>query len=159
MNLENRVPLSDWTSTLASHRAEGFGMLMAVDRLADGVIELWLRTVASSIVVTTLPRDLSETSPTACSVWPEAEWSEREIHEMFGVKFVHPESNVPLYFAADSELFGTQPLRKDALLKYRNETPWPGAKDPTDANTSPSRRKAVPLGVDPHWNSTRSDAL
>jgi NADH:ubiquinone oxidoreductase subunit C len=92
-------------------------------------------------------------------VWSQADWYEREIHEMFGVVFSRAQSNAPLLLAADSILFNKFPLRRDVLLKSRNETEWPGTKDPADASKSPSRRKSLPVGVDPEWNPERGDAL
>lgn len=159
--MTNRV-MSDvdkWLSTVEPMQSQGFGTLMAVDRLNSQTIELWLRTSTGTHIVCAIPRDGSVEVDSLTTVWAEADWREREIHEMFGVIFRRPESNEPLIIAADSVLFDKFPLRSDVLLKSRNETPWPGTKDPADESKSPSRRKLLPVGVDAEWTSERRDAL
>ena len=153
------VAPDDWVATAEQFKADGFATLMAVDRISSQRIELWLRTQAGQEVMCSVPRDGSVLMHSLTSVWSEAGWREREIHEMFGVKFNRAESNSPLMFAQDSVLFDRYPLCRDVLLKSRNETEWPGTKDPADSSKSPSRRKSLPVGVDPEWTPERGDAL
>ncbi len=48
--------------------------------------------------------------PTACSVWPGANWMEREAYDMFGIEFEGHPDLTRLYLADD---FPGHPLRKD----------------------------------------------
>lgn len=153
------VAPADWLATAQTLKSEDFGTLMAVDRISTQRIELWLRTKAGHEVMCAVPRDGSVLMDSLTSVWNEADWREREIHEMFGVNFNRAESQKPLFFAPDSTLFHSFPLRRDVLLKSRNENEWPGTKDPADASKSPSRRKSLPVGVDPEWTPERGGAL
>jgi NADH-quinone oxidoreductase subunit C len=85
--------------------------------------------------------------PTLSSVWPGANWHERETHEMFGVIFDGHPNLVPLLLP---DGFEGHPLRKDFVLASRVAKPWPGAKEPgeSDRDTgAPSRRRMLPPGV------------
>ncbi len=58
---------------------------------------------------------------------PGADWHERETAEMLGVVFVgHPRPG-PLLLPDPPPGAPSHPLRKDAPLTRRLETPWPGA--------------------------------
>ena len=150
---------TNWLTHAAEIHTSGFVTLMAVDRPGTKVIEIWLRTADGCEAKCTIARDNSEQMQSLVSVWPDALWREREIHEMFGLEFSNPQSNQPLLFPASSPFYEKYPLRRDVLLKSRNETSWPGGKDPADATKSPSRRKSSPAGVDPEWTQDRGDAL
>jgi NADH:ubiquinone oxidoreductase subunit C len=117
---------------------------------------MWLRTNAGTVLTALVG---SEPMPSLGSVWPEATIREREIHEMFGVSFDSDDSHIPLLFGAGHPLSGTFPLLKRNLLRSRNEVAWPGTKDPADAGGSPSRRKALPVGVVPDMQSFEGDFL
>ena len=77
----------------------------------------------------TLKTDVSETAPVVdswVSVYPGADWHERECWEMFGVDFAgHPKIR-RLYLPAE---FEGHPLRKDFALIAREVKPWPGLVD------------------------------
>jgi NADH-quinone oxidoreductase subunit C len=68
----------------------------------------------------------NEDCPTAIGVWPGADWMEREVWDMFGVKFAgHPDLRRILMY----EEFQGYPLRKDypanktqPLVAYREGT-------------------------------------
>ena len=86
--------------------------------------------------------------PTLTSVWPGANWHERETFEMFGVVFDgHP--NLVSLLLPDG--FEGNPLRKDFVLASRVAKTWPGAKEPgesdRDTGGSPGRRRMLPPGV------------
>ena len=154
-----RIDSADWLNTAQSLQSEGLSTLMGLDRLSTNEFEIWMRTEQGTEIFTSIPRDGSVVVQSLCSVWPEADWREREIHEMFGIAFDRQLSHEPLLFGSSSQLFESFPLRRDQLLVSRNETPWPGTKDPADASKSPSRRKSLPVGVDPDWNAKQGDAL
>ena len=131
-----------WAEAASELAAEGFCMLMCLDRGAGAPLELWLRTNAGSVLVTTIT---DSPVPSVSHVWPEAAMKEREIHEMFGVEF--DASHSPLLFPEGHPLQGVFPLLKTRALRNRNEVAWPGTKDPSDSGSSPSRRKSLPVGV------------
>ncbi len=77
----------------------------------------------------TLKTDLDDTSPRAeswVSVYPGADWHERECWEMFGVSFDGHPSLRHIYLPSE---FEGHPLRKDFPLLARQVKPWPGLVD------------------------------
>jgi NADH-quinone oxidoreductase subunit C len=62
---------------------------------------------------------------------------------MFGIDFVGNDALDPLLLKADGAV---HPLRKDSFLAARQDTPWPGEKEPTDSGGR-SRRRLLPPGV------------
>jgi NADH-quinone oxidoreductase subunit C len=94
----------------------GFGMDMVsgVDWMAAGQMEVVYdffhpASVLHLVVRTRVPRDKAEL-PTIQSVFPGANWHERETHEMFGIKFVGHPDLTPLLLPEDADY---HPLRKD----------------------------------------------
>jgi len=56
--------------------------------------------------------------PSVCDIWPGAEWPEREVFDMFGIRFEgHPDLRRILLW----EQFPAHPLRKDYPLRGRGE--------------------------------------
>lgn len=109
-----------------------FGDLTAVDwpeREAEGDerfdLVLYLRSVEKKhrIFVRTRVADGTE-APTLTKVWPGANWAEREVYDMFGIRFKdHPDLRRILMY----EEFEGFPLRKDypidrpqPLVEYRD---------------------------------------
>ena len=77
----------------------------------------------------TLKVDLDDASPHAASwvsVYPGADWHERETWEMYGVVFDGHPSLRHLYLPSE---FEGHPLRKDYPLLAREVKPWPGLVD------------------------------
>jgi NADH-quinone oxidoreductase subunit C len=77
----------------------------------------------------TLKTDVDETTPTVeswVSVYPGADWHERECWEMYGFVFEGHPSLRHLYLPSD---FEGHPLRKDFPLLARVVKPWPGLVD------------------------------
>jgi NADH-quinone oxidoreductase subunit C len=88
----------------------------------------------------TLKADLDEESPRIeswTSVYPGADWSERETWEMYGFDFVGHPNLIHLYLPGEFEGF---PLRKDFPLLAREVKPWPGLVDvePMPASAEPA---------------------
>ena len=77
----------------------------------------------------TLKTDVSEAAPVVdswVSVYPGADWHERECWEMYGIDFDgHPKLR-HLYLPGE---FEGHPLRKDFALLAREVKPWPGLVD------------------------------
>ena len=77
----------------------------------------------------TLKTDVDETAPSVASwvsVYPGADWHERECWEMFGIAFDGHPSLRHLYLPSE---FEGHPLRKDFSLLARVVKPWPGLVD------------------------------
>jgi NADH:ubiquinone oxidoreductase subunit C len=68
--------------------------------------------------------------PSITSLYPGANWHERETHEMFGIVFEGHPRLVNLYLPED---FEGRPLLKSFRLSTRVVKDWPGAKDPEEA--------------------------
>ena len=77
----------------------------------------------------TLKTDVDDDTPRAeswTSVYPGADWHERECAEMFGIGFSGHPNLRKLYLPAE---FEGHPLRKDFALLAREVKPWPGLVD------------------------------
>jgi NADH-quinone oxidoreductase subunit C len=73
---------------------------------------------AERLVVKTGVDDPDPTIPTAVPLWPGADWMEREVFDMFGIRFSgHPDLRRILM----PDEFTSYPLRKDYPLRGRGE--------------------------------------
>ncbi len=63
---------------------------------------------------------------TLISIFPGVNWHEREIHEMFGIRFAGHPYLEKLYLPTG---FEGNPMRKDFPLLARHVKPWPGIVD------------------------------
>jgi NADH-quinone oxidoreductase subunit C len=140
------VETENWVTKTAELKAERFEILIAVDQIKTNKIELHLLTQKQTHIYTTISRDEIKIAPSITNVFPAASWSEREIAEGFGIQFDNQESNQPLLLT-NSAALANSPLRRDTLLKQRNEIIWPGAKEPNNEKASPTRRKSFPIGA------------
>jgi NADH-quinone oxidoreductase subunit C len=107
----------------------GFDMLVditAVDYLeyedaADrfGVTYHLLNTVTGErVIVKTFVNDPDPALPSMYPLWKSADWTEREVYDMFGIRFTgHPDLRRILM----PDEFASYPLRKDYPLKGRGE--------------------------------------
>jgi NADH-quinone oxidoreductase subunit C len=94
----------------------GFGMdtITGVDWMAANQMEVVYdffhpSSVLHLVVRTRVPRDQAEL-PTIQSVFPGANWHERETHDFFGIKFLGHPDLTPLLLPEDADY---HPLRKD----------------------------------------------
>lgn len=144
-----RIPAEQWRERVAAAKADGFGFLLNLTAVDEVGVSDHIRVVLHLLdpdtdAVTALdvltPRDAAEL-PDIADIFPGAAWLQRQVHDMFGVRFEGGD-NRPLIFHG-----GGAPLRKDALLEQRQVTAWPGALEPGETGASPSRRALVPPGV------------
>lgn len=89
----------------------------AVDRF--GVVYVLVNTKSGErIVVKTFVNDPDPVLPSMYPLWKSADWLEREVYDMFGIKFSgHPD----LRRILTPDEFTAYPLRKDYPLKGRGE--------------------------------------
>jgi len=86
---------------------------LGVGHSFEVVYSLFRLTDARRLLVKAVVRDAADVMPTACVVWPAANWPEREIYDMFGVVFEgHPDLRRILM---PDDWIG-HPLRKDFPL-------------------------------------------
>jgi NADH:ubiquinone oxidoreductase subunit C len=69
--------------------------------------------------------------PTISHLYLGANWHEREAYDMFGIVFDGHPSLLPRILTVEN--FEGFPLRKDFLLMTREVKPWPGLKEPKEA--------------------------
>lgn len=130
-----RVEPAQWHQAVAAALADGhdrFVTLMALDGP-----EVWLRLRDAEGADRVLAVSACNGLATVIDLLPDAAWYEREAAEMFGIHF-HGHVTAPLLLAPDSR----PALVRDALLGARQETPWPGEKEP--GGTLPRRRQRPP---------------
>ncbi len=143
------VARADWRAAVqAAATALGctfFDWLTAVDELDDGfALVCHLAALPAGdeplrrlLVRTSVPRDDPVVASVA-GVFAGAAWHEREVREMFGVRFTGPGA------AADGLLlpagFEGHPLRKDFVLASRAAVGWPGAKEPGESDAALAAR-------------------
>ncbi|HVU64460.1 MAG TPA: NADH-quinone oxidoreductase subunit C, partial [Phycisphaerales bacterium] len=93
------------------------------------------RFFVKTFVSPSLPTDGTADDPalyidSVCDLWPGAEWPEREVFDMFGIRFRnHPDLRRILTW----EEFPAHPLRKDYPLRGRGEREQYGVIDRTSA--------------------------
>lgn len=104
-----------------NYPAETIGRFAVVYMLVsyDRDDRFWVKTHLDPTIPTesTTPDPALELE-SACSVWPGAEWPEREVYDMFGIRFTnHPDLRRILTWGD----YPAHPLRKDYPLRGRGE--------------------------------------
>jgi NADH-quinone oxidoreductase subunit C len=85
-----------------------FGVMYCLTNVATG----------ERLVVKTFVNDPDPSLPSVYSLWKGADWMEREVYDMFGIRFAgHPDLRRILM----PDEFSAYPLRKDYPLKGRGE--------------------------------------
>jgi NADH-quinone oxidoreductase subunit C len=134
-----------------------FDWLSAYDDRDAGLAvaaHVWsLRHKIGVVLRTHVPRDAAQLT-SLTSVWPGADWHERETFEMFGIEFDGHPNLVPLLLP---DGFEGHPLRKEFVLASRVAKDWPGRKEPGESEqdvvasaadaTRRRRRRMQPPGV------------
>lgn len=114
------------TSTPAQPQETTYGVAGSAGRFQLFAIVASTRGAHQRVVLKT---DVDEADPRAeswVSVYPGADWHERETWEMFGISFDGHPALRHLYLPFE---FEGHPLRKDYPLLAREVKPWPGLVD------------------------------
>ena len=114
------------TSTPAQPKETTYGVAGATGRFQVFAIVASTRGAHQRVVLKT---DVDEHDPRAeswVSVYPGADWHERETWEMYGIQFDGHPALRHLYLPFE---FEGHPLRKDYPLLAREVKPWPGLVD------------------------------
>jgi NADH-quinone oxidoreductase subunit C len=114
------------TSTPAQPKETSYGVAGSTGRFQLFAIVAATRGNHQRVILKT---DLDDDEPTAeswVSVYPGADWHERETWEMYGVVFTGHPALRHLYLPFE---FEGHPLRKDFPLLAREVKPWPGLVD------------------------------
>lgn len=144
-----RVPAGQWHDRVVAARADGYSFLLALTAIDEVGVSEHIRLVlhvldpdtGERLVLETLAeRDDAHLADIA-DVFPGAAWLQRQAHDLFGVHFDGGDNRPLIYHGPGA------PMRKDALLPQRVDTPWPGALEPGEGRAAPGRRKLVPPGV------------
>src|SRR3954452_821519 len=109
------------------------------------IARLWSMDTREAVILRTRLDAADPVVATATDVFAGAAWHEREVMEMFGVRFEgHPDPR-PLLL---SDGFEGHPLSKAEPLMACPARPGPGAGEPDDAGRR-ARRRLTPPGVTP----------
>jgi NADH:ubiquinone oxidoreductase subunit C len=158
---EHRVDAAQWRDHCAAHAAAGatmLDMLTAVDDPDGARIEVVAHLVdvpgRERHLVWTVVDRADPVLDSLVDVHPGAAWHEREVHEMFGVRFTGNPDLRPLLTTGDMGF----PLRRTTPLPARISTPWPGAVEPADRpaggrTAARPRTRPGPPGVPAQWLS------
>ena len=114
-----------------------FDFLTGVDEREDGfavVVHLYSTRHRHHIQIRALAEGGREapTLPTISHLYAGANWHERETYDMFGVTFDGHPGLLPRILTVEN--FEGFPLRKEFLLMTREVKPWPGVKEPKEAD-------------------------
>ena len=121
----------DWTNEVAvgdptaEEVEERYEVMCAVSNITDGQIV---------ILSADVPKD-DPVIDSVMSVYPGADWHEREAAEMFELDFAGHPNLVKLYLTSD---FSGHPLKKSYPLISREVKPWPGSVDVEDMPEKPA---------------------
>jgi NADH-quinone oxidoreductase subunit C len=146
------VSPQEWLAAVESLKANGFdyfdwlGCVDEIGRQDCLRVVIVVRNVGQGAELRMLSCSLPRNAPridTVSGVFAGAAWHEREVAELFGIEFIGGDHRRLLL---SPEFEGT-PLRKDDVLAARTGMSWPGAKEPGESESSPSRRRLVPPGV------------
>ena len=110
----SHIRFSHTSSTMKSLGFEHLSNITCVDWIEqtrfDVTYNLWsYRHKVHAVVKAQVRRDNPE-MPTLMNVWPQAQVYEREVHEMFGVRFIGNPDLSPLFLHNWKDM---PPLRKD----------------------------------------------
>lgn len=149
MTTQQRVDKSEWLNQVSQLKQSGFVRCEWLTAVHNGGDQFEISLMVSNEDLTdqiVLSTNIDGRIESVVSVYPIADFHEREVSQMFGVEFIGNENSG---LAFEIELSGF-PLRRDFALVTRTGAQWPGAVEP-DENAK--RRPSLPPGVLPEWNS------
>lgn len=134
-----RIDAAVWPDAVATCIAEGFSHFVTLMAVDEEAVTVWLRLRNADGVDVTLTVDASTALASITGFFAEASWYEREAAEMYGIQFGGQVAE-PLLLPANS----APPMLKSSLLPTRQDTAWPGEKEPGGVT---ARRRTLPPGV------------
>ena len=149
MTTQVKVNESNWLSQASQLRQSGFVRCEWLTATHNGgdTFEISLMLSKEDLLESTiLSTDIDSAIDSLVGVFPNVSFHEREVAQMFGVKFNGSIDESPAF---EIELTG-HPLRRDFALATRAGAEWPGAVEP-DENAK--RRPSLPPGVLPEWTA------
>jgi len=143
------VQPDQWLTTAEEYRNTGLSSLdwlTAVDRSTqlEVLAHLVVPGTGTEVLVRTQIPSASPHLASLVSVFPGADWHERETSEMFGIEFTGRPSTEPLLLRSNPE---RPPMRRTTPLPERMETRWPGATEEREG-----RRRRLAPGVREEWS-------
>ena len=149
MTTQVKVNESDWLSQASQMKQGGFVRCEWLTATHNGgdAFEISLMLSKEDLSESTiLSTDIDSAIDSLVEVFPNVSFHEREVSQMFGIKFNGSKDESPAF---EIELSG-HPLRRDFALATRAGAEWPGAVEP-DENAK--RRPSLPPGVLPEWTA------
>jgi NADH-quinone oxidoreductase subunit C len=149
MTTQIKINESDWLSQASQMQQSGFVRCewLAATHNGGDAFEISLMLSKEDLTESTiLSTDIDSAIDSLVDVFPNVSFHEREVSQMFGVKFNASKDETPAF---EIELSG-HPLRRDFALATRAGAEWPGAVEP-DENAK--RRPSLPPGVIPEWTA------
>jgi NADH:ubiquinone oxidoreductase subunit C len=143
-----RVAASAWVNNAKDLKAAGYLRCEWLTATHNGEDDFDITLCVSSEDLTKktlVSSAITKSIETLCEVYPNVAFHEREVTQMFGVKFLGHETQL-----AFETQFDGFPLRRDFALSTRVHTDWPGAVEP---EVSARRRTSLPPGVFETWKS------
>lgn len=137
----HKVEVGEWRQTLLPVAPNIVAYMGR--RLPSGDLELWVRTSTADLFKTEIAAN--QVVPSLIGLFPAADFHEREIAQLLGAKFDRPVA--PLY-CGSAAWVESETLRPELALAQRNQSTWPGAKEPGETNSA-GKRRLLPPGVDP----------
>ena len=114
----------DWSQDVEV--GEGVAEPEAVEERFEVIVRLSsVRNADGAQFIATVPKD-DASIDSIVTLWPGAEWHEREAAEMFGIDFVGNPNLIHIYLP---DSFEGNPLLKSYPLLSREVKPWPGTVD------------------------------
>ena len=134
-----RIESNVWLASIQQAVDDGYSTFVTLMGIDDDGVYVWLRLRNADGVDLAFAADASDGLDSVTGFFPQAAWYEREVAEMFGVRF-RGHDTAPLLLSERS----APVMRASHLLPARQATPWPGEKEPGGVS---GRRRQLPPGV------------
>lgn len=147
MTTQVKVNESEWLNQASQMKQSGFIRCewLTATHNGEDAFEISLMLSKEDLSESTiLNTDVDSAIDSLIGVFPNVSFHEREVAQMFGLKFNGSIDESPAF---EIELSGF-PMRRDFALATRADMQWPGSVEP-DENSK--RRPSLPPGVFPEW--------